>query len=187
MGFYLELRKAVVDGSIEFREQVPPPVFWLLYFVAGFALVCMGAAAYALLGDLVRSGSFWDVLIVAVILSAVPLYLLLGLKLMSLRKKVLFTDDKITCGFQWRKRLFFRVEVPHSDAREVVILNQRPAPNVAPSHHDDRQYYIRGHWRVGIQLKNGKTVILDRHTEKEALEPLRLQLENWITGAYRRD
>ena len=50
----------------------------------------------------------------------------------------------------------------------------------AAIHHDDGQYFIRGHWRVIALLKNGKQLTLDRHTEKGALTLLYRNLCLWL-------
>ncbi len=195
MGFYLELRpngpaaqESATNGYFaEFYEQTPPPVFWLLYGVAGFALVCMGLAAYSLLGDLAKSGSFFDTLLVACIFSSVPFYFLIGLKLVGFRKMVRISGDELVVGFQFLRKIRFAKRVNRSQIKDISLINQRPRPNVAPGQHDDPQYYIRGHWRVVVELRNGKSIVVDRHTEKGALEPLSLSLMNWLSEDSRQD
>lgn len=179
MGFYIELNP-VGDSGQEFRETEIPPVFWMLYLIAGFALLCMGLAAHTLLKDLARIGSGWDLAIVYAIISAVPFYFLIGFKLGALRRFVRFTDGTLAVGYQIGKTPFRERKIAKKQIQEILLVNLRPSPNLAPQRHLDAQYYIRGHWRVVALLKNGKRIALDRHTEKGALEPLYKNLCTWL-------
>jgi hypothetical protein len=177
MGFYLDLKKA--PDRPEYAEREIPSVFWVLYAIAGFALLCMGGAAYSLLGDLLRTGSAWDRLLVGMIVASVPFYLLAGVKLAGTRKFVAFAGDELRFGFRlfgWvvKQRRFSRTQIS-----EVILFNRRPSPNQAPRSHQDSQYYIRGHWRVAIGTTPGKVITLDKNTEKAALEPLYQDLMHW--------
>ena len=90
MGFYIDL--APVGFDLErFEEGSIPSVFWVLYAITGFALLCMGLAAHSLLGDLAKMGSGLDLALVFLILSAVPVYVLIGFKLGALRRFVSFS------------------------------------------------------------------------------------------------
>ncbi len=170
MGFYLELYP--LSGEDEYREQAVPKVYWILYGLAGFALTCMFTAAYRLLADLVRMGDPWDLALVGLILSAAPIYFLLGIKMLWIRKFVRFGSGKIGVGFRMGRWKLCESSLPLESIQSVELINRRPSANLAPVQHGDNQYFIRGHWKVFVVAKNGKEIVLDRHTEKEALEPL---------------
>ena len=177
MGFYLDMTPAAAAGT--YRETEVPKVFWMLYFFAGFALACMGAAAFTLLKDLISIGSAWDQAIVGIILAAVPFYLAIGFKLAFIRKFVDYRGDALRVGYAvWGKPLVER-KVGRRDIVDIQLLNQRPTSNLAPKQHRDAQYYIRGHWRILVAKAGGKTLVVDKHTEKEALEPLFQDLQKW--------
>lgn len=179
MGFYLELKKTDSQG-LQFKEQNPPPVFWTLYGLAGFALSCMGLAAHSLLFQLVSNGDPWDLLLVGSIMTAVPIYLGIGFKLLWVRKYILFSHDQVQIGYTIGSGSFTIRTLKRSDVVDVYLINQKPSSNVAPTHHEDPQYYIRGHWRLILKTKNGKLVPLDRHTEKGALESLLNSSTSWL-------
>ncbi len=183
MGFYIEMRKSPTPGG--FLESPPPAVFWALYAFAGFALGCMGGAAHTLLGDLAKSGSAFDRGLVWSIWAMFPVYLLIGLKLWAVRRFVLFEKDGITFGYHFFKRRFLERHVSRGDLADFNLVNHRPHPNLAPTQHEDSQYYIRGHWRVVVTNREGKDFVLDRHTEKGALGPLYRELRHWagVTSA----
>jgi len=173
MGFYLELGPA---GQNEYREHSVPPVFWILYGLAGFALCCMFGAAYTLLGDLARAGSTFDRVLILSILSAVPFYLAIGVKLAWIKKFVRFDGAGLTVGFRLGKWEFWKRSTTWSSIQSIELVNQRPTANLAVRQHGDAQYHIRGHWRILVKEKAGKEFVADRHTEKEMLEPLYLAL-----------
>lgn len=178
MGFYLELKRNARVPS-EFIEAEIPSTFWVLYTVAGFALTCMGVAAFALLIDLARTGSKWDQVLVITILTAVPIYTAIGLKLAGLRKFVNYSTDSLQAGYRLFGMTVFRRVVSRAEIVGVSLLNKKPSQNVAPLVHDDKQYYLRGHWRVVLQLKNGRLITIDKHTEEAALYPLYENLQKW--------
>jgi hypothetical protein len=178
MGFYLELRH--VPSLEEFSESEIPRAFWALYLIAGFALICMGLAAHTLLGDLLRMGSFWDWALVTLILLTLPIYFLIGLKLGGIRKFISTQGNELQVGYRcFGKKLFFR-RTAVSEIKEITLYHKARSTNFAPQEHEDAQYYVRGHWRVGALLKNGKQFTLDRHTEEAALVPLADTLRVWL-------
>jgi len=162
----------------EFKEISIPPVLWLLYGIAGFALTCMGASAAEVLADLARSGSVIDLAIVWMLATLVIGYLAVGIRLALVRKFVVADTGKLVMGYSaalWR----FKVrEIIWSQVSQVMLVNQSPTPNLAPHYHGDRQFFIRGHWRVVVELKDKNRFTLDTHTEKDALMPLFTHLES---------
>jgi hypothetical protein len=183
VGFYVDLTQVEDHLSptkgTEFSEKEMPLYFWGLYACAGFALACMGGAAHALLGDLLRTGTAWDQFLVWAILGFIPLYLGIGLKLASLRKFVRLEESEIRFGYRFFKHTIFERRLERESIREILLLNQKPTANLAPNQHEDQQYYIRGHWRVVVEKKQGRRLIVDKHTEKEALIPLHRTLTQW--------
>lgn len=179
MGFYIELKKTD-DSGMEFRDQNPPPVFWTLYGLAGFALTCMGLAAHSLLFKLLTTGDLWDLVLVGCILSSVPIYILIGLKLLLIRKYIRFSDDLVMLGYKVGNYEFNLKNLHRSEISELLLANRKPSANVAPAHHQDPQYYIRGHWLLMLKTSHDKFVTLDRHTEKEALYPLENRIKDWL-------
>ncbi|MBM4317011.1 MAG: hypothetical protein FJ116_05975 [Deltaproteobacteria bacterium] len=180
MGFYIELKKTG-DSDNMFLEQSPPQVFWTLYGLAGFALTCMGLASHSLLITLLSTGDPWDLLLVGSVFSTVPIYLLIGIKLVWIRKFITFNHDNLEMGFYLGSRRFFISKLDKQNAAEVLLVNERPSANVAPVQHDNSQYYIRGHWRLLVKTKDGKDIILDRHTEKGALHSLQNKVRSWAS------
>lgn len=180
MGFYLELKPVAGGGA--YHEEGIPGYFWALFGFAGFALACMGGAAYALLWDLARSGSAWDQLLVGVIFAFLPFYLVIGFKLAFMRRFVDYRGEELRIGFQVGKSRWFEKRVNRKDIQEILFINQRPAGNVAPVQHKDKQYYIQGHWRLIALRRNGKKILIDRHTEKAMLEPLHKAILVWVSG-----
>ena len=182
MGFYIDLKR-VTPNSLDFSETKTPQVFWMLFGLAGFALTCMGLAAHNLLLDLLKSGDLFDTLLVGGVTFFVPAYFITGIKLAVVRKKVKFSGEYLVVGFfmgqipVWFKKIS-RVEI---DSYEII--NRRPSPNVAAKRHQDSQYHIRGHWRLMLKLKNGKSITLDRHTEKGALHSLQNSLRTWLKSS----
>ncbi len=179
MGFYIELKKTD-NVEKEFKEQKAPQVFWTLYGLAGFALTCMGLAAHSLLLQLLTTGDYLDLLLVGSIISSVPIYVLIGIKLLWIRKYIRFLDTDLVIGYSLGNKYFNFKTINKSEIEEVLLVNQRPSANVAPAHHADPQYYIRGHWRLVIKTKLGKLITLDRHTEKGALHPLQNSVRTWM-------
>lgn len=180
MGFYLELFP--VAGETEYREQAVPNVFWILYGLAGFALACMFGAAYSLLGDLAKAGSTFDRALIGSILSAVPIYVLLGVKMAWVRKFARYDARGVEVGHRLAGKTLWKRFVPWAEVKSVELVNQRPTANLAPRQHGDAQYYIRGHWRLLLVTRENKEVVLDRHTEKEMLEPLFTDLRSTLLG-----
>lgn len=179
MGFYLDLVPQEKEGR-EFRELPPPVSFWVLYAVGVFALICMGAAAYSVLGGLFAQGSFWDGVILGTVGIFLVLFLFVGIKMLALRKFIRLEADVLKVGFLVFGSPFQLSNYPRSEVKEVCLINQRPTPNLAPEFHDDPQYFVRGHWRVVLDLKKQKRIVLDKHVEREALLPLYTVVESWF-------
>ena len=181
MGFYFEMRKTPsTSPAIEFAEGSSPGVFWALYGFLGFALVCMGLAAHALLGDLVRSGGWFDRALVWVLYSCVPLYLATGLWLGFARKFVLAENATLRVGRRFGRKILWQKQLKRDEIAAISLINRKPAQNYAPLHHDDAQYYIKGHWSVIAVKKQGGAIPLDKHTEREMLLPLETALKGWL-------
>lgn len=178
MGFYLEL----TPRENEFRETRIPGVFWFLYLFAGLALFGMGASAFMILRDLVSQGSLWDQIIVAGILVFIPIYLLIGVRLLSIRKFVRMEGEALKKGYRLFGKELIARDIRRHEIENFELINQRPSPNIAPKEHDDSEYYIQGHWRVVARLKNRSLVALDRHNRKEALVPMAQELRRWVKG-----
>lgn len=178
MGFYFQLNRAPDGGR--YLETELPFGFWVLYAIAGFALACMSLAANTVMADLVRIGGTFDKLLISSLFLALPVYLLIGLRLWRIRKEIRFMPQAIVIRYGLGNFTLYSSSIAKSEIRQVTLTNERPSPNVAPRAHSDRQYHIQGHWRVGLELVSGKTIILDRHTEKEAVEGLRQDLERWF-------
>lgn len=179
MGFYIELKKTDSNGQ-EFKELSPPQVFWTLYGLAGFALTCMGLAAHALLAKLLTTGDVWDLILVGSIIAAVPIYLLIGIKLAWVRKFIRFQEDTLVSGYTLWNYPLPLLKLKKDEVDDLLLVNHRPSANVAPAQHEDSQYYIRGHWRILLKTKSGKLITLDRHTEKGALHSLQNSVRAWL-------
>jgi len=178
VGFYFDLRRvATVSGS--YCELGAPVSFWALYGIAGFALICMGGAAYYVLADLAQVGTIWDRAIVILILLAIPAYFVVGVKLAVVRRFVLFSGDTIKVGYRFSKTPVFQKSLTRDQIAKIELINQRPSKNVAPSQHEDAQFYVRGHWKILLTERNKRKVVIDRHTEKGALEGLFEYLLAW--------
>jgi len=173
MGFYLELRPGQNSSDPqEFIEQPPPATYWVLFLMGVFALGCMGLAAHQVLGGLLGQASMIDWVLLAILLFIVGLFLCVGFKMAFLRKFIRLRKGKLELGF-------YCLGIPHiskkwdfSEISDFVLYNHKPAPNLAPQHHTDPQYYIRGHWRILLKSNSGKGYVLDKHVEREALNPL---------------
>lgn len=180
MGFYFELKPTPKRGL--YQEEAVPGFFWALLGFAGFALACMGGAAYALLWDMATAGSLLDQILVGIIFSFIPMYFLMAFKLALMRRFVEYQDDLLSVGFFVGKQRWFEKRVKRQEVKELLFYNQKPSGNLAPVQHHDKQYYIQGHWRLILLKKDGKEVLLDRHTEKPALEPLHQEVSRWVLG-----
>ena len=182
MGFYIEMKKSnpLGLGGEEFKEASTPQVFWALFGLAGFALTCMGLAAHSLLSTLLKTGDIWDLLLVSAIFSCVPIYLTIGLKLIWVRRFVSFNSNTLVLGYRFGHFPFWFRRVSKQQVVLAELVNLRPSSNLAPLQHRDSQYFVRGHWRLVLKLRNGKRLNLDRHTEQGALLPLYHSVLNWL-------
>lgn len=179
MGFYFGLRPRALD-PFEFAEQEVPRALWVLFLLAGFALVCMAGAAHHLLVKMLRTGSAMDVGLVFGILSFVPIYLFTGVRLFFIRKFVAFEPDAVRLGFRFWRWCMLHRSIARARIREVKLTNHAPTPNCARFQHDDDQYFLRGHWRLGIVSDQGKFITIDKGTDRAALEPLHRQFDRWL-------
>jgi hypothetical protein len=178
MGFYLELVPEPTKRE-EFREVPPPKTYWILYAIAVFAVGCMMAAAYQVLGDLLSAGTVWDLLILGILALVILLFGAVGFKMAALRRFIRVAGTQLQTGyFCFGYPLVLR-KVNREDVKEVVLLNQKPAPNLAPQFHDDPQYFIRGHWRVVVYSNHHPPLLIDKHVEKEALESIYQWVSEW--------
>lgn len=178
MGFYLDLNPQST-ARVDFREGAPPPTFWVLFLIGVFAILCMVLAAHQILGDLFKSPGLVDWILMGGLGFVVALFLGAGLKLLAFRKFIQENGDKLLMGydvfgFPW---VFYRF--PRKQVARLYLYNHKPAPNLAPQFHDDPQYFIKGHWRLVIETHQGKKKVLDKHVEKDALEPLFRALSAW--------
>lgn len=180
MGFYLEMRRS--GTRREYGEHEIPPAYWFLFAVAGFALSCMGAAALTVMRDLVAMGNLFDKALIALILSSVPLFLFLGLKLLGIRRYVAFDGNTFELGHRFFGRPLWVKRIARDQIEEIEIRNDRPSPNLALLHQDDPGYVVRGHWKVLVKPKTDKPLVADRHVERAAIEPLYQDLLNWLGG-----
>ena len=181
MGFYLELRPRQTGSFVdEFVEQAPPPTYWALFLIAIFALICMALAAHPVLDGLLAQGSSVDWVLVFVLVIIVGIFVFVGLKMAFLRKFLRFRNTELDAGYYWAGVPLVSRRWSRSEINEVVLFNYQPAPNLAPQTHQDSQYYIRGHWRLLVKLKSGRIFVLDKHVEREAMEPLFLALQDWM-------
>ncbi len=179
MGFYIDLKPV---GTGEFKETEVPFAFYTLFAIAGFALVCMGLASHMLMADLVKVGTAFDFILIGSIAMSVPFYLLMGVKLFFIKKFVSIKNGLVCYGFTFRGKVFYKKQIRLSDATSVALINKRPTKNVAPVMHNNVQYHINGHWRLVLNLKNGKAVVLDRHTDVDALKPMYDLLKSLVSA-----
>ncbi len=181
VGFYLELNRD--PKSSEYREDFVPFVYLGLVGFSFLALLGMGLAAHTLLAQLAsRGSSFWDKFLVYSPLACLPVLLLLGIKLAGMRKFLRFDGNTLTRGFRLWGRPVLVTKLARQEIAELLLENHRPKSNLAPRHHDNPAYYVRGHWRLMAKTKNGATICLDRHTEREALIPLYEDSSTWLLG-----
>ncbi|MCB0417218.1 MAG: hypothetical protein H6617_00515 [Bdellovibrionaceae bacterium] len=177
MGFYFEMQPA---GDREFKEASAPPVFWTLYAILGFALACMSGAAFTILRGMAAKGDALDVALYYMFLSTLPLFLLLGVRLLWVRKFIALGDKTIQWGYRLGGWTLFKKTLSRDRVKQVLFLSRVPTPNMAPQIHDDQQYYFQGHWRLVLRLDSGKDVRLDRHNERAALEELFEWVSSWL-------
>lgn len=181
MGYYFDLEP---EGTNTFSEQRVPTVFWGLYALLGFALACMGAAAFKVLSDLLNTGSYFDRTLIMCFSLSIVGYLLIGVKLVWVRKFVDFSNDQLTWGFRMGGHVLFLREVARKEITAIDIEHSASTPNQAYQLHADRQYYAQGHWRLIVRTRGGKKLTLDRSSEREALEPMGASLrEVWKATA----
>ncbi len=181
MGFYFEMRKTAGSGpALEFVESRAPGVFWALYGFLGFSLACMGLAAHTLLGDLLRSGDWFDSALVWLLYGCVPFYFGAGLWLGFARKFIRAENATLRVGRRFGQRILWEKQLKRNEIEAISIVNRKPAENYAPIHHDDAQYYIKGHWSVLAWKKQGGAIPLDKHTEREMLLPMETDLRGWL-------
>lgn len=159
-----------------------PFVYFGLLGFSALALLGMGAAAHNLLAQLANEGSRWDAILVYGPIACLPLVLFMALKLAAMRKYVRFEGEELQWGYRLFGRPVFARAARRSEIAGLVLENHRPRGNLAPKHHDNPAYYVRGHWRLLVSKKNGEKHLLDRHTEQEALFPLYEDLQTWLTA-----
>ena len=172
MGFYFELEPAAINC---YQEMRTPTIFWGLYGLCGFALMCMGLAAYSILGTIYRNGSTIDVALVASFIAVISVYVLIGARLVGIRKYVIF-EDALRIGFKFFNYCVTQTAIPKSDIAQFEIRHSSPSSNVAPSLHQNRQYFMQGHYLLLAKLRSGRTIVLDRSVEAEALLSLKSDL-----------
>lgn len=180
MGFYLDLNPKTSEGTL-FIENGPPAVYWTLYAIGIFALFCMGLAAHQVVGGLFQEPSWFDWGLLFGVASVVLLFFLVGFKMAALRKFVSLEGPKLQVGYYVVGRSVVLRSISKDLVSDLVLVNQKPAPNLAPQFHDNPQYFVRGHWRLILITKLGKKHVLDKHVEKEALLPLYSSIKNWQT------
>lgn len=178
MGFYLDLKQS--EKKPDFYLEASPPVsFWLLYGLGCLALIGMMLAAHSIMGDLLKQATLWDWGLVSLGSLALLIFLGAGIKLFALRKFIRRSGSWLEVGYYFLGQPICTWKINSKDIHEISVVNQRPAPNLAPQFHDDPQYYIRGHWRLVVSTAKGKTKVLDKHVEREALLPLLSWLSQW--------
>jgi len=182
MGFYLELVPEPTKSK-EFKEVSPPTTYWILYAIAIFAVGCMMGAAHHVLGGLLAAGSIWDWMILGVLGLVFLLFGAIGFKMAALRRFIRVEGDQLQTGYFCLGYPLVLRKANRDEVREIVLLNQKPAPNLAPQFHDDPQYFIRGHWRVIVYPKHTRPILIDKHVEKEALE----LVHQWVNAWWKLD
>ncbi len=181
MGFYIEMTRAT--KAPEYRENFIPFVYFGLLGFSALALVGMAAAAHSVLADLVASGgTFWDGILVYGPIACVPVVIFMAVKLAAARKYLRFEGDRLQWGTRVAGKPFRVQELGRHQVDDFILENHRPKSNLAPAHHDNPAYYIRGHWRLLVRTKEGSQMLLDRHTEREALIPLHDDLKAWLSS-----
>ncbi len=179
MGFYIEMTRAT--KAPEYRENFIPFVYFGLLGFSGLALVGMAVAANEVLADLAAVGSsFWDKILVYGPIACVPVIGAMTVKLAAARKYIRFEGDTVEWGTRLAGKPFRLRTLNRPQVVGFELENHRPKSNLAPQHHDNPAYYIRGHWRLMMKTKEGNPLLLDRHTEREALIPLYDDLNAWL-------
>ena len=132
------------------------------------------------MAQLAKEGGVWDSVLIYGPVACLPFVLAMTVKLAGMRKYIRFEGPNLVWGY----RLFGKPVFTHAVKAEAVatfeLENHRPRGNLAPQHHDNPAYYVRGHWRLMLVEKNGEKHGLDRHTEKEVLLPLYDDLNTWL-------
>jgi len=180
MGFYFEFQRS--DDAGYWREPFAPPAFWTLYGIAGFALGCMGLASYATMGQLLSVGTLFDQVVLTLIALTIPAYAMLGIRLAWIRKFLVLQADGFTIGHRLRGWTLWSRQIARDQIVGFSYANPKPSPNNAPKQHSDGKYYIQGHWTLSVELKDGSKLRIDRNTEKDVLEPLKMSLDSWLAG-----
>lgn len=176
MGFYFDL--APTNGPY-YQEQEVPALFWALFTILGFALTCMGIAAFGILSDLVRSGEWIDKALIGAYGVSWVGYLFIGIRLIFFRKFVDWGKGRLTWGYRAFGFTFTLNSLHPHAIDEAEILHSSQTTNIAPSLHGDRRYFIQGHYRLVVKA-NGRSCTLDRSTDPDALEALRGDLSRWL-------
>lgn len=182
MGFYLELVPNQARAK-EFTEASPPASYWVLYAIGVFAVFCMGAAAHQVLGGLLNEATVWDWLIFFVLGLVLLLFVAVGFKMAVLRRFIRLQGAQLQTGYYFLNHPLVLRRASRNEVKEIVLLNQKPAPNIAPQFHDDPQYFIRGHWRVFVYPHSGRPILIDKHVEKSALDPINEWIHAWWKGS----
>jgi hypothetical protein len=181
VGFYFEMKRVPeAAGPLEYREGKTPGVFWVLYAFLGFALLCMGLAAHALLGDLLRSGEWFDKALVWALYACAPLYLGIGVWLAWAKRFVRAEGDRLRVGRSLGRFTLWQRQMLRLEVAKIGLLNRKPSANYATKLGDDTQYHIKGHWRLVAWRKSGAPLTLDKHTEREMLVPMEADLLAWL-------
>ena len=168
MGFYFELNRV---SDQEFSESAPLGAYWFLYAVGGFALLCMGLSAWSLIWQMIHSREIWDQMLIAGVLSFIPLYVIVGLKLFAIRKYIRWDKGRLEWGYRLLKWPIFSRRVSEKDILGIEMVHQNRTGNLAPHIHENKEYYINGHWRIVLRSAK-KNWVVDKHTDREALIPL---------------
>lgn len=179
MGFFLELGE---EKPRYYAEARIPLIFWELYAVLGFALLCMGIAAFSIFSDLLSADQLLDKFLVGSFALFVVMYILVGIKLAWIRKFVDFSEDTVKWGFRAKNWILFSRQLPKKSVASFGLEHSSPTQNTAPQLHTDAQYYIQGHWRLILHAPE-RDFLIDRSTEREALEPLLIQLQDWLKNS----
>lgn len=182
MGFYLELAPHR-ERNKEFIEVAPPVTYWVLYAIGIFAIACMLAAAHQVLGGLLSEGTVLDWLILAILGFVFVLFAAVGFKMAALRRFIRVQSAQLQIGYFCFGYPVILRQIGRGQVKEVILLNQKPAANMAPRFHDDPQYFVRGHWRVLVYPNQQRPILIDKHVEKEALESIYHWVHTWWKDA----
>lgn len=176
MGFYTEIAKGRPGFYL---EGAVPPVFWTLFAIAGFALICMWGAAHSLLFSLADTGNWYDQALVWIFALMVVVYVGFGVKFAWVRKFVHFEGSRIAWGFRFGDRVVYEKQLEREEIAQIVLTNHKPSGNRGEQTHDNASYHYRGHWQIRAVLNSHGYVILDKNSDKEPLEPLYEELRAW--------